>query len=29
VRVYAGKDPLTMKRQTLVEVIPAGPLANK
>ena len=29
VRVYAGQDPLTKKRHTLVETIPAGPLAKK
>jgi integrase len=29
VRVYAGQDPLTKKRHTLVETIPAGPKAAK
>lgn len=29
VRVYVGQDPLTKKRHTLVETIPAGPLAKK
>ncbi len=27
VRVYAGLDPLTGKRHTLVEAVPAGPRA--
>ena len=29
VRLYAGQDPLTKKRHQLVELIPAGPLAEK
>jgi hypothetical protein len=29
VRLYAGQDPLTKKRHTLVETIPAGPGAEK
>ena len=29
VRVYAGQDPLTKKRHTLTQTIPAGPGAEK
>jgi hypothetical protein len=29
VRVYAGEDPLTGKRHSLIEIIPPGPKAAK